>query len=85
MRTMKDLETSLELLQTLSQPVRKDQLPVHKDHRPVPTVSMKTEDEDDEYGDEEFGPPIQSAPSQDYEWTLYYRDLYVLTDGGPNA
>ena len=39
-----------------------------------------TEDEDDEYGDVEFGSAIQSARSHDSGRTVLYPDLYVLTN-----
>ena len=48
-----------------------------------PSASTNSEDEytdDDEYGDGESGPAIQSARSHDSGRTVLYPDLYVLTN-----
>ena len=48
-----------------------------------PSTSSEDEsaDNDDDHGDVEFGPAIQSARSYDSGRTVLYPDLYVLTNG----
>ena len=62
-------------------PVHKILRPVllHKEHRPVPVSEDESTDNDDEHGEGESGPGIQSAPNHDSERTVLYPDLYVLT------
>ena len=74
MRTMKNLRTSLEPLQILRLRYQhylfiKDQQQFIKDWLPRATL-----DKDSEYSDE------YSAQREDSEKTLFYPDLYVLTD-----
>ena len=54
--------------------------PDHNEHRPLPSSEDESADNDDDHGEGESGPAIQSARSHDSGRTVLHPDLYVLTN-----